>query len=85
MKLQFGNQGSIVNQMLKLPLEQMSRAEKIMAMEALWENLSRDDAALESPPWHAEVLAATEKRVAAGQEQFVDWEAARRQLRKRLG
>ena len=63
----------------------MSKAEKIMAMEALWEDLSRNEDAFESPVWHAEALAATEKQVTAGQEQFVDWEAAKKQLRKRLG
>ena len=71
--------------MVKLPLDQMSRAEKIMAMEALWEDLSRDEAAFESPAWHGQVLAETVKRVETGTEQFVDWEAAKRQLRNRFG
>ena len=52
--------------MVKLPLDQMSRAEKIMAMEALWQELSRNDELLDSPAWHGEELAATERRVAAG-------------------
>ena len=56
-----------------------------MVMEALWEDLSRDKDVFESPAWHATVLAETEKRVASGEEQFVDWEVAKRQLRKRFG
>jgi len=70
--------------MVKLPLKEMSRAEKIMAMEAIWQDLSRDDESVESPAWHADELAATEQRVASGEEHFVDWEAAKRQLRKRF-
>ncbi len=68
--------------MISLPIKEMSRAEKIMAMEALWEDLSRNEAGFESPPWHREELAATEQRVKSGEEQPVDWEQAKKQLRK---
>jgi hypothetical protein len=65
-------------------LNQLTRAEKVMAMEALWRDLSRDEDPLASPAWHGEELAATHKRVAAGEEQFVDWESAKTELRKRF-
>jgi hypothetical protein len=68
--------------MLSLPLKEMSRAEKLMALEALWEDLSRNEAEFESPAWHEKELAATEGRVNSGQKQFVDWESAKRSLRK---
>jgi hypothetical protein len=68
--------------MISLPLKEMSRAEKIMALEALWEDLSRDEAEFESPSWHQDELAATEARVKSGKEQPVDWEHAKKQLRK---
>ncbi len=68
--------------MITLPLQQMSQAEKLMALEALWEDLSRNEQAYESPAWHLEELAATEERAKSGQEQFLDWEAAKRQLRQ---
>ena len=61
-----------------LPLEQMTVAEKLQAMEMLWADLSRDDA-LESPAWHGEIL-----RERAGEKIFVDWETAKRELRARL-
>ena len=53
-----------------------------MALEALWEDLSRNEAELESPDWHREELTAAEERVKSGEEQFVDWETAKKQLRK---
>ena len=67
-----------------LPLHQMSRLEKLSAMEALWADLSRDEQALESPVWHAEALGETERRVAAGEEKPLDWEAAKKELRVRF-
>jgi hypothetical protein len=68
--------------MISLPLKEMSRVEKIMAMEAIWEDLSRNEAGFVSPAWHREELAATEERVKSGKEQPVDWEHAKQQLRK---
>jgi hypothetical protein len=68
--------------MISLPLKEMSRAEKIMALEAIWEDLSRSEAGFESPSWHQEELAATEQRVKSGKEQPVDWEQAKKRLRK---
>jgi hypothetical protein len=70
--------------MIALPLNRMSRAEKIMALEALWEDLSRDEAEFVSPEWHREELAATARRVDSGQEQSVDWESAKERLRQKL-
>ena len=67
-----------------LQLERMSREEKLQTMEALWSDLSRDDAAVESPAWHQAVLKETEARVAAGQEQIAAWSDAKLELRKRF-
>jgi Putative addiction module component len=61
-----------------LPLEKMTVAEKLQAMEELWADLSRDEI-FESPSWHGEVL---KKR--AKEKNFVDWEAAKKQLRARF-
>ncbi|HEY4417371.1 MAG TPA: addiction module protein [Verrucomicrobiae bacterium] len=60
-----------------LPLEQMTVAEKLQAMEQLWADLSRTDN-LESPAWHEAVL-----RERSGQSDFVDWETAKKELRAR--
>ncbi|RJP30196.1 MAG: acyl-protein synthetase [Candidatus Omnitrophota bacterium] len=62
----------------------MSRIEKIMVMEALWQDLSSEEKQLDSPTWHRDELVTTEQRVAAGDEQFVDWEIAKEQLRRRF-
>ncbi len=67
-----------------LQISQMSREEKLRVLEAIWSDLSKDEAQVESPEWHEEVLKETEARVAASQEHIVDWPTAKRELRKRF-
>jgi hypothetical protein len=44
-----------------LPLHEMLE-EKLQAMEALWEDLSREPDRIESPSWHQDLLKETESR-----------------------
>jgi hypothetical protein len=67
-----------------LPLEQMTTAEKLQAMEALWADLSRDEANVPSPSWHEGVLKEREARLKSGEETALDWEAAKHELRERF-
>jgi hypothetical protein len=53
-------------------------------MEALWTDLSRNEANIQSPPWHEEVLKEREEEVKSGQAKFESWEHAKRELRDRL-
>ena len=62
-------------------IENLSRSEKLQFMEVLWEDLSRDSASLESPPWHETALRETELRVDSGEERILDWRAAKEELR----
>lgn len=47
-------------------LQQMTVAEKLRLMEALWRDLSRED--LASPAWHGEILAERDRLTASGEE-----------------
>lgn len=67
---------------LELPLEQMTVEEKLQAMETLWADLSRNAPDQAVPHWHAGVLAERERRLQAGEEAVLDWEEAKRQLRR---
>jgi Putative addiction module component len=64
-------------------IEKMSGDEKLRAMEVLWESLSGKEARFESPLWHEEALRETVARHDAGMELPIDWDAAKRELRKR--
>lgn len=60
----------------------MSRDEKFALMEAIWEDLSKTE--ITAPAWHEQALKETEQRVAEGLEKPVDWQAAKKELRKRF-
>ncbi len=64
-------------------IEKMSGDEKLRALEAPWESLSGEEAQFESPPWHEEAIRETVARHNAGMELPIDWNAAKRELRKR--
>ncbi|HUD49156.1 MAG TPA: addiction module protein [Candidatus Baltobacteraceae bacterium] len=68
---------------ITLPLEKMTVAEKLRVMETLWADLTRDEEQFKSPKWHGDVLRQRAGRVKQGKESFMDWETAKRQLRKR--
>jgi hypothetical protein len=63
-------------------IRQLPRQEKLRLMEALWADLSRDEAEVESPAWHADALRETSERVARGEEKSLNWEQAKAKLRK---
>ena len=65
-----------------LEIQRLPRQEKLRLMEALWADLSRDEAEVESPAWHADALRETAERVARGEEKVLDWEQAKTKLRK---
>ncbi len=69
---------------IALPLDQMTTAEKLGVMEAIWADLSRNEQEIESLAWHQQVLSEREERVRSGQERFMDWDAAKQELRDRL-
>jgi putative addiction module component (TIGR02574 family) len=65
-------------------LRQLPPNEKLKIIETLWADLAADDAAFSSPAWHEEELRKTEAGLAAGQIEVLDWEDAKRELRKRF-
>jgi hypothetical protein len=66
-----------------LPLNEMSVEEKLQTMEALWQSLSAEPAAVESPAWHEEELAGSERKIASGEAKFIEWEKAKADIRRR--
>lgn len=64
-----------------LPLDQMTTAGKLNALEAIWESLCKRPNDVPSPSWHEEVLRKREQRVQDGSSQFLDWTEAKRSIR----
>jgi hypothetical protein len=67
-----------------LPLSQFTLAQKLNLMEAIWDDLSRDEERLESPAWHDEVLKDREKAIETGNASISDWENAKHRIRKNV-
>jgi putative addiction module component (TIGR02574 family) len=65
-----------------LRLDEMTAEEKIQTIEAIWQNLSPNPEAIESPAWHEEELRVREAQVDSGQAKFLDWEKAKEQIRR---
>jgi putative addiction module component (TIGR02574 family) len=65
-------------------LKQMTVREKIQLMEALWDDLCGAEEAIPVPDWHKAVLDERERQVAAGEAEFVDWDAAKERIAKRV-
>ncbi len=65
-----------------IPIDEMSVSERIAAMEAIWQSLSREPSDVPSPPWHGDMLAAREESVRSGGAGFLDWEECKRTLRE---
>lgn len=72
----------LLNMSVSLPLEKMTRKEKIEAMESLWDDLCRHAEGIESPDWHGAILDQREESLTVGEAQFGDWETAKRRIRE---
>ncbi len=69
---------------IELEIGKMTLEEKLRVMEALWASLSRNEQDIPSPAWHQRVLEEREQHLKSGQEKFVSWEDAKKELRDRL-
>ena len=62
-------------------IERMSTAERLQAMEQLWDALWREAPELPSPDWHGDVLAARKTRADRGEAEFLTLDQFRERLR----
>jgi hypothetical protein len=59
----------------------MTSEEKLQTMELLWDELASNSEEMISAPWHKKILEQTEEKIAGGEDHFVSWELAKKQLR----
>lgn len=66
-------------ELLALPL-----SERLLAMEALWDSLCRDQTQAHAvPPWHVEELSHRLAALDSGQAAAIPWEEAKERIRQR--
>ena len=63
-------------------IEQMTLEEKLRTMEALWDDLCRQDS-VPIPQWHKDTLDERRRLIDEGKAEFIDWETAKKQIRER--
>ena len=63
-------------------IHQLTLQEKLIAMEAIWDDISSVEENLEIPQWHKDLLDEREKLIADGKARFIDWEEAKEQIKK---
>lgn len=68
---------------MAIDLKSLPKSEKLMLMEDLWRDLSAMDG-FESPSWHEEELRKTEADYRAGKVESLDWDEAKKQLRRQF-
>lgn len=67
---------------IALKIDEMSLADKLEAMETLWDDLCHHVQDIAVPEWHTDELAAREAGLQEGKERFTDWESAKNAIRK---
>jgi hypothetical protein len=65
----------------KVEIAEMSTAERLAAMEALWNALCREGNEPSSPAWHEDVLARRRRSIESGDAKFLSLDEVERRLR----
>lgn len=58
-------------------IRKMSRSERLQTMEALWDSLAEEEAEIESPQWHREILEERKRKIESGKAEFISLEKLR--------
>ena len=67
-----------------LPLSELTVARELDLLEAIWDDLVKNEQTFESPHWHEEVLKDREEALAAGEMTVSGWEEAKRRIRRNV-
>lgn len=65
----------------KSQIDRMSVAERLQAMDQLWDSLNRSGNEIPSPDWHQDVLADRKARALRGEAKFLTLAELRSRLR----
>ena len=65
-------------------LKQMTLSEKLSLMEALWDDLCRQEKDIPMPHWQKELLNEREREVKKGTAKFIPWERAKKRIAQRI-
>jgi len=66
------------------PIEEMTPAQRIELMEALWNSMSQDPRDNKPPEWHSYYLKDREEAIADGTDEFIELDEFETDLRRML-
>ena len=69
---------------LELPIKELTFAQKLELMEALWADMIGNETKLESPAWHEAILNDRESALKAGKITVSDWSEAKDRIKKNV-
>ena len=61
-----------------LEIKKMSKIERLQAMEVLWDSLIGEEAEIESPEWHRDILEERKRKIESGEAEFISLEKTKR-------
>lgn len=65
-------------------IQQLPLHDKLMVMEAIWNDLARREDQVEVPEWHKDILDEREGLLREGKARFIEWEEAKREIKEVL-
>jgi hypothetical protein len=63
-------------------IRQMPLSDKLVMLEALWEEISSEPDQVEIPQWHKDILDERLMAAERGEVELIDWEIAKKQVRE---
>lgn len=54
-----------------IEIKQMNTIERLQIMEAIWDSLLYDEAQIESPEWHRNILSERKRKIEEGNAEFI--------------
>ncbi len=65
-------------------IEDMTPAQRVELMEELWKAMSQRSEGYEPPERHRQILEERRSAVERGEIDYIDWEDAKRQIRRQI-
>ncbi len=65
---------------MAITIKKMTTEEKIKTMETIWDDLCKKAESIPSPLWHKKILRERENRIQNGEEEFIDWNSAKKYI-----
>ena len=69
---------------ISLPLDKMTRLDKLAIMERLWDDLCQDPDSIPSPQWHKGVLETREQEITEGKAKFSSFDRAKERIKDQI-